>query len=294
MSYVILDLEWNGSFSRSANRFVNEIIEFGAVKIDDELNITDEFSMLVKPRIGKRVSGKVRQLTKITTRELRENGSDFLSVAAAFSKFLGDATVMTWGTSDIHALIDNYSFHTGDYHIPFLRSYCDLQEFCERALGRYDEGNQMGLGTCAELIGMEYSEEDLHRAFADAYLSLECLKLLRDRYPLEASVLNAENEEFYSRMMFRNFFITDLRSPQIDRSQLKFRCDVCGKPAKRVKKWKLHNKNFTADFRCSNCGREFTGRISFKQKYDGVKVNKRIVEKAEKKQEEKTPEGESL
>lgn len=286
MSYVILDLEWNGSFSKSANRFVNEIIEFGAVKIDDELNITGEFSRLVKPKIGKRISGKVRQLTKITTRELREQGDDFLTVASEFAGFLGDAAVMTWGTSDIHALIDNYSFYSGNFHIPFLKSYCNLQEYCEHALGRFDEGNQMGLGTCAELLGIGYSEEEQHRACADAYLSLSCLKLLADRLPLGSFAVDADNEEFYQRMMFKTYFITDIRSPLIDRSQLKFRCDVCGRQAKRLKKWKLHNKCFISDFRCGSCGREFTGRVSFKRRFDGVKVNKRIVEKREKEQKE--------
>ena len=35
MSFVVLDLEWNGSYSSKEHRFVNEIIEFGAVKTDD-------------------------------------------------------------------------------------------------------------------------------------------------------------------------------------------------------------------------------------------------------------------
>lgn len=39
MSYVILDLEWNGSYSKVLHKFVNEIIEIGAVKLDDELNM---------------------------------------------------------------------------------------------------------------------------------------------------------------------------------------------------------------------------------------------------------------
>ena len=37
MSYVILDLEWNSAYSYKLKRFVNEIIEFGAVRLDDEL-----------------------------------------------------------------------------------------------------------------------------------------------------------------------------------------------------------------------------------------------------------------
>ena len=55
MSYVILDLEWNGSYSKVLHKFVNEIIEIGAVKLDDELNVCDTFTMLVAPKIGKKL-----------------------------------------------------------------------------------------------------------------------------------------------------------------------------------------------------------------------------------------------
>ena len=34
MNFVILDLEWNGTYSRRLKGFMNEIIEFGAVKVD--------------------------------------------------------------------------------------------------------------------------------------------------------------------------------------------------------------------------------------------------------------------
>lgn len=68
MSFVILDLEWNGSYSTSLHRFVNEIIEFGAVKVDDEFNITDKFSVLIKPQIGKKLCSKVKELTKLRMR----------------------------------------------------------------------------------------------------------------------------------------------------------------------------------------------------------------------------------
>ena len=47
MSFVVLDLEWNGSYSSKEHRFVNEIIEFGAVKTDENLNIIDRFEMLI-------------------------------------------------------------------------------------------------------------------------------------------------------------------------------------------------------------------------------------------------------
>ena len=54
MNIVILDLEWNGAYSRRLHGFINEIIEFGAVKLDAQLNITDRFSCFVKPQVTKR------------------------------------------------------------------------------------------------------------------------------------------------------------------------------------------------------------------------------------------------
>ncbi len=253
------------------------------MRLDDELNIESAFSSLVKPKIGRKLNGKVKQLTKISITELKQDGVSFLTAAEKFAEFLGDSTVLTWGTSDIHALIENYSFFTGDYHIPFLKSYCDLQEYCERALDRYDEGNQMGLGACAELLGVSFSEEEQHRAFADAYLSLKCLKAVENRSPLESSILKADCEEFYERMTFKNHFITDLADPEVDRNELKFCCDRCGNPMRRVKKWRLHNKSFSSDFSCKSCSRKFTGRVAFKKRYEGVKVTRKIIEIVPKK-----------
>ena len=283
MNYVILDLEWNSAYSKSAQRFVNEIIEFGAVKLDGDFQPTDEFSMLITPKIGKKLSGRVKELTHLTNEDLAD-GADFLSVAKAFTEFVGDSVLMTWGTSDVHALIDNYLYYTGSRRVPFITRYCDLQEYCERAIGKFDEGNQIGLGRFAELIGIEYSEEEQHRAAADAFLSLKCLKKVMNGYPLENCVLKADCEDFYNRMLFKNHFITDLSSPEIDRTQMKFLCEQCGKQAKRVKRWKIRNKSFNADFYCKSCDVKFTGRISFKKRYDGVKVNKRVVRPIEKQE----------
>lgn len=56
MNIVILDLEWNGAYSRRLHGFINEIIEFGAVKLDAQLNITDRFSCFVKPQVTKKIS----------------------------------------------------------------------------------------------------------------------------------------------------------------------------------------------------------------------------------------------
>ena len=43
MQYIVIDLEWNGSYSKKAHGYFNEIIEVGAVKVDEQMRIVDEF-----------------------------------------------------------------------------------------------------------------------------------------------------------------------------------------------------------------------------------------------------------
>lgn len=279
MSYVILDLEWNASYSKSLHKFVNEIIEFGAVKTDDEFNIIDTFSILVLPKIGKKLCSKVKQLTKISYDELKQNGVPFMTAVDRFTDFAKDSIIVTWSTSDIHALIENYSYHTGDFHLPFLYKYCNVQEFCEACLNINDSSSQLGLSVCAEMLQIEFEEDEQHRAFADAELSLKCLKKLSQKRLISDFVYDACKEEFYERMMFKTHFITDIQNPDIDKHQMYFNCNNCDMRTRRLTNWKVHNKAFTADFLCDNCKKKFSGRVSFKRRYDSVVVRKKLVEK---------------
>ena len=79
MNFVILDLEWNGTYSRRLKGFMNEIIEFGAVKVDECLHVLDTFDALVRPQVGKKISGKIKTLTNITNEELA-NGLQFINM----------------------------------------------------------------------------------------------------------------------------------------------------------------------------------------------------------------------
>ena len=59
MDFIIMDLEWNNTYARKTKGFINEIIEIGAVKLDENLNFKDKFSCLVRPQIGKKLRGSV-------------------------------------------------------------------------------------------------------------------------------------------------------------------------------------------------------------------------------------------
>ena len=289
MTFVILDLEWNGAYSRRLKGFINEIIEFGAVKVDEQFRIIDTFEALIRPQVGKKISGKIRTLTSITNEDL-EAGLQFMQVTARFGKWAGDSVLMTWGKSDILVLIENFRYFGGGRRIPFLKRYVNLQDYCERRLD-YDRTKQIGLSTAAQLLGIDEGGFDHHRALGDSLLSLRCLEKLHVPDSLDSFIQAADTDDFYDRMEFRTTVICDLKHPLIQPSDLSFCCDVCGRRARRVGEWQLRNKSFRAEFLCRRCDHRFYGRVQFKLKYEGMVVKKTILPYRTEPESKAAPEG---
>ena len=62
MQYIVIDLEWNGSYSKKAHGYFNEIIEVGAVKVGEGMQIIDTFRAAIKPVVSKKLSSIVTDL----------------------------------------------------------------------------------------------------------------------------------------------------------------------------------------------------------------------------------------
>lgn len=281
MDFVILDLEWNGTYSRRLKGFINEIIEFGAVKVDRNFNRIDTFEELIRPQVGKKISGKIKTLTSITNEELA-GGLHFMQVLSRFRKWMGDAVLMTWGTSDILTLIENCRYFGGNERIPFLKRYVNLQAYCEKMMD-YDSTKQMGLSTAAQLLEINEDDFDHHRALGDSLLSLRCFQRLYDPESLKPFLQDATTDEFYDRIQFKTVIICDMNHPLIQRSDMTFYCDLCGGSAHRTSEWQLKNKSYRAEFICNKCQHKFYGRVQFKLKYEGLTVKKVILPLVEEK-----------
>ena len=73
MNYVVVDFEWNQACygKGSENRKIPfEIIEIGAVKLDENLKEIDRFSRTIRPKVYKKLHYITRDLTGITQEEL--------------------------------------------------------------------------------------------------------------------------------------------------------------------------------------------------------------------------------
>lgn len=271
MDFVILDLEWNGSYSKKAQKFINEIFEFGAVRINSDMEIVDTFSMLIKPQISRKICSRVKNLTHIDTDQLANTNNTYNHVVKLFSAFSKNAVIMTWGTTDIQTLMMNNEYYNKRIELSFLKQYIDLQSYCEYCLNKQDPSKQMGLSVAAEIIGLDIDNENLHHALGDSILAYRCFKELYSENKLKSFIQNVDNE-FYKKVNFKNTMITDFENPLIDKNEFYALCPTCQSKGKRLTKWQVKNKSFRADFLCSACNTEFNGRVRFKLKYDGVQI----------------------
>ena len=75
MNYIVVDFEWNqSSYGRRTNpRIPFEIIEIGAVMLDDNLQEIDRYSATVRPKVYKKLHFMTRDLTGITQEELDQS-----------------------------------------------------------------------------------------------------------------------------------------------------------------------------------------------------------------------------
>ena len=96
MNYIVLDLEWNQPLSpqrmvRDPMKLSGEIIQFGAVRIDDlqDLNIVDKYSEIVKPVFYTKMNKHVTEVTDLTD-EIISKGRPFEVVCREFLEWCGD------------------------------------------------------------------------------------------------------------------------------------------------------------------------------------------------------------
>ena len=120
MKYVVLDLEWNSPERK--NRLVKEpivlhgeIIQMGAVMMNEQMEETGSFEVKIKPQFYKKMNKKIEALTSITDRDL-ETGLTFAEAVTQFREWCGeDSIIFTWGPCDIGVLEDNLIMHGMDY-----------------------------------------------------------------------------------------------------------------------------------------------------------------------------------
>ncbi len=277
--YIIMDLEWNSAYCKWQKRFLNEIIEIGAVKLDEQLNEVGRFRCFVRSRLTNRLRSRFKGLTNISNEDMR-SGIDFDEAVHRYPDWAGkDTLTLTWSNSDIYALLDNMKTLLDTDTLPFIYRYADLQKFVQEQLGI--TGNQISLTAAAESLGINFEEFAAHRALGDCLCSAQLLRRTWVDGGLDKYTVDTTNPEYYKRLLFKPYIISDINNPEIDKAQLRIKCPKCSLYLRRKSKWQFKSRCFRASFRCTKCGTDYIGRVRVKKLYKGVSIAKSVVDAAE-------------
>lgn len=140
MNYIIYDLEWNQPSARESTVtdpfcLEGEIIEIGAVKLNDAFKPVDEFKVYISPVHYKKMHHAVASLTRIHDKLLATQGIPFPEAFRKFMDWCGEpCTFMTWSMSDLPMLVDNMALH--GLALEVLPPCCDIQRIFGREIMR--------------------------------------------------------------------------------------------------------------------------------------------------------------
>ena len=93
MNYIVFDLEWNQSPNGkedSVDHLPFEIIEIGAVKLDEGFCQVGEFHKLIRPQVYKKLHFKISEVTHMDMRKLCQEGQRFEDVIREFVEWCGE------------------------------------------------------------------------------------------------------------------------------------------------------------------------------------------------------------
>ena len=180
MSYIVLDLEWNQAMNSHAAIFnhlpihlAGEIIQIGAVRLDDDFRPGEEFQSDVRPVYFRSMHYKVKKLTGIDKERLSHSDT-FPEVFARFREWCGeDPVFITWGYDDRRIMEQNIIVHDLDWD--WIQDWINLQLIYN--IQTDGDKNQKSLATAMEHFAIEQTRT-AHDALGDAYnTALVCSKL---------------------------------------------------------------------------------------------------------------------
>ena len=291
--YIVLDLEWNQSPAGKEGQTSSlpfEIIEIGAVKLNESMKKVGEFRRLIRPQVYGELHSAIADVVHMDMEELKENGVEFPQAFEEFIQWCGsDGIYCTWGSMDLTELQRNAVFYGMENPFPKPFLYYDIQKLY--SLQFRDGREKPSLELAVERFDLEEGEA-FHRALADAGYTAKVLSCLDfetvkpywsvDYYRPPA---NREEEIYlvfpdYSKYLSRT---SDSKEEAIeDKLVSDLLCYRCKRMLKKKVKWfSVNQKYYFALGSCPEHG-YLKGKIRMKKSEDGkifaVKTQKLVSE----------------
>lgn len=265
MDYIIFDLEWNQSNAAAHKKEENlpfEIIEIGAVKLNENRDMISEFSELIKPQLYHEMHYITSKLIHLQMQEL-EKGKPFVEVMNRFLDWCGDDCIFcSWGPLDLLELQRNMRYYDMKPLSTVPIKFYDIQKLF--SIAYEDKKSRRSLEYAIDMLDIR-KDIPFHRAFSDAYYTAEIFDKIEDPDVLELysfdtfSVPTTKEEEVHIRFKGYDKYITrkfdDKGALLEDKDIMTTHCCRCGKNLKKKVKWYSPNgKHYYAVSYCFRHG----------------------------------------
>lgn len=275
MNYIILDLEWNQAFETESNPSVPfEIVEIGAVKLDEQMEIVDQFQSYIKPLLYPMLHYKVKQMLGYSESTLRQ-GRPFHMVCREFLKWCGaDYRFVTWGELDLEQLqrnMDYYGLRKLDKPLP----YYNLQRIYSKL---YQTEKAVRLEQAVEQQGID-KDRPFHQAVNDAYYTGKILQGIEptqfiDEYSFD-TYNNPKNKQEEIRKQYRDSYqyitreFSNKNEANADKEIMSIHCPLCQARAGKKIRWfaNSHTIHYCGG-KCKTHG-TFVGKLKYKTAQSG-------------------------
>ncbi|MBQ7999725.1 MAG: exonuclease domain-containing protein [Ruminococcus sp.] len=167
-TYAVVDLEMC-MVPKRIKRYIcpyrNELIQIGAVLLDDNLEIIDSFVTFVAPRFGE-IDKFIHELTGISQKDL-EGAPDIQDALELFLAWLPeDAVLVSWSKSDEMQIRKEVEHK--EIHIPELQKYLDSWIDCQDTFSELMDAPKVYRLSEALIIADIDLQDGAHDALVDA------------------------------------------------------------------------------------------------------------------------------
>ena len=198
--YVIVDLEMCNvpkGIKRDAYNWRNEVIQIGAVVVDESLNIADEFMTLVSPEFGA-IDNFIEKLTGIS-RKAVQGAPKVKEALELFVNWLpSDALLVSWSENDENQI--RKEIEAKNILVEGLNDYLDTWVDCQKTFGeKMNAQKNYKLSEALIIADIDYDEGE-HDALVDAKNTAQ-LFIKMEREPelvLNPYYSNQKEEETYN------------------------------------------------------------------------------------------------
>lgn len=292
MDYIVFDLEWNQcpyGKEQENERLPFEIIEIGAIKLNEQKERIDEFHQIIHPVVYRKIHFRTREIIGMDMAEL-DKGEYFQQAVCNFLRWCGDDYAFcTWGTLDVMELQRNLKYYGLLAFVEGPVYYYDVQKlFAVQYETRHE---RRSLEYAVDYLGLEKAGE-FHLALEDARYTAMVLQNIQDgcihgncsidcyqNPKLKEDEIHILYED-YEKYVSREF---DTKEDAMrDREVTSMHCVLCRKNAKRKLKW--FSNNAKLHFAVAYCPRHgyLKGKIRIKKteddKFFAIKTVKLISE----------------